>query len=116
MLAHIGLLLREFFRQNDLIGRYGGDEFIVLINHLPNASVLNKIGHKLATRLMQPLQYQSEQIRVKASIGAVFAEKTLPVASAIKAADSAMYNAKQAEVAGGNAPSVHLVDLTTAED
>lgn len=42
-LAHVGRILRHTFRTNDIIGRIGGDEFMILVRRIPgNEDILSK--------------------------------------------------------------------------
>lgn len=85
-------------RNSDIICRYGGDEFVVLLYDPKSESDLLAISKKIIAEINKPITYQNQQLQVGISIGALFwkrgqsgnLEKLLTVA------DQAMYQAKQA--------------------
>ena len=101
VLAEIGSLLKVGARATDLVGRMGGDEFLVI---LPGTS--RDEAQIVSERILQRLEghaYQVEEKRIegiRASVGvASFPYDCADKASLIAAADQAMYRAKQS---GGN--------------
>lgn len=86
--------IQSQFRSTDLIGRYGGDEFIVLA---PGLS-LEKVRIKAAALLdVLSFEYSNAQItiHVTGSIGVCTRNVGEDIGTAIKMADEAMYYAKQ---------------------
>lgn len=91
-------VLRESVRETDLVGRYGGEEFMVI---LPGASlreaegVLERCRQKLAET--QIVTETNELLRVSASFGLVCDETGGDLAAQIliKGADEALYRAKE---------------------
>ncbi len=87
---------RKSLRQQDVIGRYGGEEFVAF---LPETS--SEIAQEVAERLrlsVAALGVASANgvVKVTVSIGVATAERgTAAVAQLINAADQAMYEAKQ---------------------
>ncbi|HEV2331665.1 MAG TPA: GGDEF domain-containing protein, partial [Gammaproteobacteria bacterium] len=87
---------RASLRQLDVIGRYGGEEFVVL---LPETSAA--LAHEAAERLREAVEKlripgQPEDIRITVSIGAATAgPATESVAALINEADRALYAAKR---------------------
>jgi diguanylate cyclase (GGDEF)-like protein len=68
-LAAMGRMLRAIVREGDLAGRYGGDEFIVV---LPNTS--DEGANQVAARLLDLLQdtrieWQGQSLPVRGSVG-----------------------------------------------
>jgi diguanylate cyclase (GGDEF)-like protein len=96
VLKHIASLCQKNIRQVDLIGRFGGEEFIFL---LPETSKEN--AKKFAERLVKiifdtPLKLDSKQINVSVSVGvASFEENDLPFEEIIRRSDDALYEAKR---------------------
>lgn len=87
-------LARTFIRKNDLIARYGGDEFAVI---LPNTKV--KDGMKLAERFLNQvrgigIESQDEVISVSCSVGCTEALHEDTVETFINRADKALFEAK----------------------
>ncbi len=89
-------LLRHQLRKSDVIGRYGGEEFVVA---LPDCSIEN------ACRIMQSVcdhmagigfQGDGQEFRVTLSVGMVPLQNFLTSDDAIDAADQALYRQKQA--------------------
>lgn len=100
-LVHIAEVLRTTARESDTIGRYGGDEFVII---LPQATVSDATA--FATRLLkavrrQPRHMADTPLPLTASVGIAALPTDVPLepAALIARADDALYAAKRA---GGN--------------
>jgi len=88
-------LSKVFMRQTDVVCRYGGDEYAVLLN---NTEV--KVAHMLARRLMEsigtmPAPHSAMEFAVGASVGLAQYDGEENVEAWIARADRALYMAKQ---------------------
>jgi diguanylate cyclase (GGDEF)-like protein len=97
-LRHVGGMLRAFLRETDVMGRYGGDEFMVLLPETPkhNAESLAADIRELISA--SPLQLEgNEKLSLTASLGmASFPRDARTADALISEADCAMYSAKRA--------------------
>lgn len=96
VLKEFANLLKKSCRKVDILGRYGGDEFAII---LPETSLKGAI--KLAERILKNLKIKSiitpqgERIPIKVSIGiASYPEDTSDPEKLLTLADTAMYKAK----------------------
>ena len=94
VLAEVAVLLQEAARSYDVPGRFGGDEFGVLLEdiRLPEAKA---IGERIRSR-MEELHFSDSgrAFIVGSSIGLVIIDGTVPAEVVIACADSACYGAK----------------------
>ncbi len=88
--------MRASLRTYDTIGRYGGEEFLIV---LPNCTAQDAV--KLAERLrinlgQEAMQISGHQIMLTSSLGVATSDiiEALDAAALIRAADSALYRAK----------------------
>jgi diguanylate cyclase (GGDEF)-like protein len=97
VLANLSALLRRRLRQSDTIGRYGGEEFAVLFEGLPEEEVIRLIARVLdefrETELEAP---GGQKFRVTFSAGVSMLDTTMNLDEWKKAADDALYAAKHA--------------------
>jgi len=90
LLREIGKLLKENTRVIDVVGRYGGEEFIVL---LPNTKSTEAIP--VAERVRTVVEQHSFNEKVTVSIGLVSCmDKRIRAEGLIREADKALYQAK----------------------
>ncbi|MES9858037.1 MAG: diguanylate cyclase [Sedimenticola sp.] len=95
VLTKVGEIMKNAFRQSDIVGRVGGEEFAVM---LPQTSV--ELGMQLADQLREQIasahaQTPKGEIKVTASIGvADFNSTTATFEKVVAYADRAMYQAK----------------------
>jgi diguanylate cyclase (GGDEF)-like protein len=106
VLRAIAARLREAFAEEDLVGRHGGDEFMVLFE-LPQAAAgaveqrMEQTARRLLALLGAPVETAVGPLQVSASLGfAVYPDEAATARSLREAADRAMYRAK---AAGGSA-------------
>jgi predicted signal transduction protein with EAL and GGDEF domain len=100
------ILLKEFssrfsecLSSQDTFARFGGDEFIILIDHA-NDEHIAYILNKLLESLQPPIQILDQSISISASFGgSVYPKDGQDADTLIKNADTAMYRAKKT---GGN--------------
>ncbi len=87
--------LRAGLREDDIIGRIGGDEFVLLrpgVNTLDEARAL---AEESMAALRTPLQIGEHEFQVTASIGVTVSNEADSPTSLIRDADDAMYQAKR---------------------
>jgi len=85
---------KKRLRQTDIIGRYGGEEFLIL---LPETSLENgKIIGESIRKLIEDLEiiYDDNKIKVTISMGITEADSILDLQDFINNADKALYKAK----------------------
>ncbi|MDD2369094.1 MAG: EAL domain-containing protein [Sulfuricurvum sp.] len=88
--------MKKTLRSNDLVGRYGGDEFIIMLERITKESAY-EIAQKIQDALSKPYVVDEQVIDfISGSIGISFAPHDSKKASElIEKADMAMYQAKQ---------------------
>ena len=89
--------LHQNLRNNDLFGRFSGDEFIVVLRDLAAPEDAGHVARKLIASLAEPLHRGETTLKVGASVGiAMLEEGRGDFDSLLRAADAAMYAAKEA--------------------
>lgn len=93
--------LTKEIRGEDIVGRFGGDEFILLINHLDTDEEISKekvlkIVEKLLSEIRTTINFDDLELSIGASIGVcLFKDNENSNYELIKRADIAMYKAKK---------------------
>ncbi|WP_409342892.1 EAL domain-containing protein [Paenibacillus sp. MBLB4367] len=87
--------LSRFTREDEVISRIGGDEFVVLIPHFASFEKLYARCKEMSESIKEPFQLGEHLFFVTASIGiSLFPNHGSTVEELVKAADLAMYHAK----------------------
>ena len=95
-LAEMGQVLRRIVRETDVVGRYGGDEFVIVLPETPlNGAMV--IAERIRKKVEEcEFVAQNLSIRLTVSLGVANCPKhTLTAEGLIKKADAAMYRAKE---------------------
>jgi len=101
--------LKFIAREIDFIARLGGDEFCIIIDNIIDDNDVIELASRCLQKINQPLLLDQHQIIPRVSIGiAIFPRDGLNESELIKAADTAMYSAKQA---GKQCYAFHSHDL-----
>jgi diguanylate cyclase (GGDEF)-like protein/PAS domain S-box-containing protein len=80
---------------SNLAGRFGGDEFTVVLTDIENAEDAAKFAQKLLDAISVPLEIEGHEIVVTASVGiSLFPGDGMDPDTLVKKADMAMYHAK----------------------
>ena len=105
VLSEIPKALKGVTRQHDHIGRFGGDEFLIVLRNtsLPNACrIAERIKSKVEKRVFR---HEDDKFHLTVSLGVASADSSTESAETLfKAADKANYNAKRE---GGNRVSAY---------
>jgi two-component system cell cycle response regulator len=95
-LVEVAGVLRDSFRQSDILGRYGGDEFVVLLADAVEANAamfIRRIEDKVSARNAQP--GRSYSLSVSIGIAASDTSRPADVDELLHRADALMYQQKQ---------------------
>ena len=88
--------LRTGLAADDLIGRLGGDTFIVVLHRVERDADIAPIANNLLRLLREPFATDAHNLRVSASIGvSMYPRDARDADGLIKSAEGAMFNAKE---------------------
>ncbi|MBN1353303.1 MAG: diguanylate cyclase [Candidatus Omnitrophica bacterium] len=92
--------LKRFIRRVDLMGRFGGDEFIVMLSHKAEKQA-HIVAERLKKSMKRPVVFETSEISITISMGIVEVKgaKGVDMTGLLKVADKALYEAKSK---GGN--------------
>ena len=94
-LKHFAKAMQECFPERSILGRYGGDEFVVYLKDVTKESVYIYM-EKFKTMIASLTLSTGEQVTLSASAGgAVFPEQGEDFVSLCRSADAALYDVKQ---------------------
>ena len=96
VLVEVSRRLQQCLRPGDHLVRFGGDEFVVLLNDLASMTDADQVAQRMLDALHHPLHLDEQTLVVSASIGVAGLRASADPAEALQAADLALYRAKQA--------------------
>ena len=104
--------IRAVSRSRDTVVRWGGDEFLVLLEDVTEADVLAVAG-RVREAVGEPVLYRDHELQVSASVGIAYRRPGdhAPAEDLVRRADTAMYEAK---AAGRDRVVVALEELSPA--
>ncbi len=88
--------LQTATRGGDIVGRLGGDEFLVVCRNIGTDSEVAAIADRLLAAVKAPISLDGREHVVSMSVGVAFGIGTDPANEIVQRADLAMYAAKQA--------------------
>ena len=97
VLSAVAARIKKSLRGADVAGRYGGEEFVVLLVDAPEEQCFN-IAERIrlaVARLEIPIGQTVVKVTISLGLACINPEKMVPVDNLINCADQAMYLAKQ---------------------
>ena len=95
VLVEIARRLSECVRRSDTLARYGGDEYVMLLEELVSPEQAAAIGQRVLAGFAEPVPTVAGNLPVSASIGIRIATDNDDHDALLRAADTAMYDAKR---------------------
>ena len=104
VLQQIASSLTEYVRRNDIVSRWGGEEFLVIFSEI-KLTAARIVAERLRGRLATTPQVEDGPEQITVSIGLAMLHKGVTADALIEQADQALYRAKargrnRVEVAG----------------
>jgi len=94
VLAELAGRLLDAARASDTVGRFGGDEFVVLCEEVEDRAAAIVIATRLVSALTPPIRVQDVELHVTASVGIALSRNRTDPDELIRECDAAMYHAK----------------------
>ena len=96
LLREVSSRLAANVRSGDTAARFGGDEFVVLVEDFESEDVLTVAAERILEAIALPMRLADNDLRVSASIGiAVAGPEDADADAVLRDADAAMYRAKE---------------------
>jgi len=93
-LIEVSNVLKTLFTNDDIVCRYGGDEFIIVLNDFSDINQINTISQLLCNSISQ-IKFPTDEIKISCSIGiSLFPNHSDDLEKLIIFSDIALYQAK----------------------
>jgi diguanylate cyclase (GGDEF)-like protein/PAS domain S-box-containing protein len=97
VLEEVARRLSTVVRELDTVGRWGGDEFVLVLKEIESREVVEEMVKRVITTLAEPIIFMGHHLIVGSSIGiALYPDHGEDVEALMLAADLAMYESKGA--------------------
>ena len=98
LIKNVAKRLSSMIREDDMVGRFSGDKFGIILTDLLSREEATSFADRLAKRLAEPYTLDGRQVFTSAKIGIAYGNSKYPEAEDIlRDADIAMYYAKDNE-------------------
>jgi diguanylate cyclase (GGDEF)-like protein/PAS domain S-box-containing protein len=91
-----GARLKSAIRPYDQVGRFGGDEFLVVCPRVDAAPIALEVARRIAASLTESVNITTEVIDLRASVGVAWSAESVDADTLVAQADQAMYESKRA--------------------
>ncbi len=96
VLVDIAKKIRQLFRDSDIVGRVGGDEFVVFMRNISSLEVIERKASILTDAFRNTFSGDNSDYKISGSIGIVFSPKDgVTYEELFKKADIALYQSKR---------------------
>ena len=95
LLVIVAERLRQVVRADDVVARFGGDEFVVVCQGQAASLEASLVAGRITDALQEPVVVDGQEIFLSASVGIAVADGTGSPESLLRDADVAMYRAKE---------------------
>ena len=95
LLTAVADRLGRAIRLGDTIGRFGGDEFVVILDGVAGPSEASTLGERVLETFLKPFPVAGYELFVTASIGIAIGTSSSDPERLLSDADAAMYRAKE---------------------
>lgn len=97
LLQTVARRIKSCIRASDIAARFGGDEFVIMLNQVPNEKDIAAIAEKLIREISKPCEnLDGHRVRTSPSIGiAIYPRDGDHIDALILSADAAMYKSKE---------------------
>ena len=95
VIAQVGCYLGLTFNKNEIVGRFGGDEFILFIKDTDSIDALNNIADEIISGVSEHVKLPDPNEKIDVSIGAaIYSGHETNYSALFKKADIALYKTK----------------------
>ena len=95
LLKKVSSMLKTVTDGNNLVGRYGGDEFIILVKQYQDQSQIMVLGERILKGLNEIKYHNNATVKVTGSVGIAFApQDAVDYHTLVRIADRRLYSAK----------------------
>ncbi len=110
LIIHVAKCLQACLRNDDSIHRFGGDEFVAILQDITDPSYINHVTKRMLRSLHTPVYIDAHEVFSSVCIGvALYPDDDKHGYNLLKYADAAMYHAKEH---GGNRYQFYNEELT----
>ena len=96
VLKYVAKVLQRLLRKEDTLARFGGDEFVIVLEEAQTPRDISIVAQKIIDKLKEPLDFGYAKYYIGASIGiSVYPDDATDIHELIRFADTAMYQAKK---------------------